>query len=263
MAKWRLIFKALPFVLIILVVKIILVQYLSFEGFVDLQEVRVLLTAGVFLLGFMLAGTMADYKESEKIPGEISIYLESIAEISHNLALKTGLDTEQIKLEMLDLSRSIYNWLYKHISHQEMYRALSRYNTTIQRIDQAGGAPPLIGSLSTQLHHLRKLVTRTQVISNTGFLATGYALLELLIAIICVLLLVAKFENLVSEIVRVLVAGLIYIYMYMLIRDIDDPFEYKAGHQTGSAEVSLLPLEDYIRRLEQSIKETKYNPVKD
>lgn len=254
MSKWRLIFKALPFVLIIIILKLSLVMFLDFNGYVDLVEVRILLTAGVFLLGFMLAGTLADYKESEKIPGEIAIALESIEELSQNLAIKTGLDVHQIRLEMLALSMAVHDWFYKRISPDDLYTALTNFNTTIQRIDKAGGAPPILGRLIIQMHDLRKLATRTYVISRTGFLATGYALLELLLVIVSILLLVAKFDNIITEVVRIVVVGLIYIYMYMLIKDIDDPFEYKEGVETGLAEVSLFPIEDYIDRLEKRIE---------
>src|SRR3954462_10166540 len=39
-----------------------------------------LVAANVFLLGFLLAGTLGDYKEAEKLPGELAGALETICD---------------------------------------------------------------------------------------------------------------------------------------------------------------------------------------
>ena len=39
-----------------------------------------LVAGNVFLLGFLLAGVLADYKESEKLPGELAASVETIAD---------------------------------------------------------------------------------------------------------------------------------------------------------------------------------------
>ena len=79
--KWRLMLSTLPLVAAILVGKFILQFALGLQGFVDFSDVGIVLTAGVFLLGFLLAGTMADYKEAEKIPAELASTLETLEEI--------------------------------------------------------------------------------------------------------------------------------------------------------------------------------------
>ena len=54
-----------------------------------------------------------------------------------------------------------------------------------------------------------------------------------------------------------LVAGTTFLlgYMLILIRDLDNPFEYDGGKQAGAAEVSLAPLEHVRRRLEPEVAE--------
>ncbi len=86
------------------------------------------------------------------------------------------------------------------------------------------------------------------VISRTGFLASGYALLETLTGAIVLLLMIAKFKSLVAELILVSFVTLIYTYMLGLIRDVDDPFEYSATAARGAAEVDLFPLDEYIAR---------------
>lgn len=249
LVKWRLIFQSLPYAIFIVIAKLFTLYFLHFEGILDIQEIRIILTSGVFLVGFMLAGTMTDYKESEKIPGQIASALETIEETTITMAIKCGEPTRPYRLAVLKMSNAIYDWLYKRIDNQQLYEVLSEYNQTIQKIDAAGGAPPIIGRLINDVYDLRRLVTRTRVISETGFLATGYALLELIIVIISVLMLATKFHTLLATIFIIFFVELIYVYMYKLIRDIDDPFEYEEDEIQGAAEVALFPLSDYIKRL--------------
>jgi uncharacterized membrane protein (DUF485 family) len=39
-----------------------------------------IVAANVFLMGFLLTGVLSDYKESEKLPGELAASIESITE---------------------------------------------------------------------------------------------------------------------------------------------------------------------------------------
>jgi hypothetical protein len=251
--KWKLLFQSLPFAVGILLIKIGLVYFFNINGFFEIQEMRLVFTSGVFLIGFMLAGTLSDYKESEKIPGEIATALETIEETSVALAIKTNTSIKAVRMQVLEMGEVIHEWFYRKNSEHDVHQTLTEYNQTIHTLEAAGGAPPIIGRLLIRLGDLRQLITRTNVISKTGFLSTGYALLELLIVIVSGLLLLLHFKSTMSEVAIILVIELIYVYMYKLIVDIDDPFEYEEGVAQGAAEVTLFPLENYMNRLKQRI----------
>ena len=71
MTKWGLIFKAFAITLVLLVVRLVF-DYLNF----DILSVTTLITAfiggAIFTIAIIFAGTLTDYKESEKIPSEIA-----------------------------------------------------------------------------------------------------------------------------------------------------------------------------------------------
>ena len=71
MTKWGLIFKAFGITLSLLIVRLIF-DYLNF----DILSVTNLITAfiggAIFTIAIIFAGTLTDYKESEKIPSEIA-----------------------------------------------------------------------------------------------------------------------------------------------------------------------------------------------
>jgi hypothetical protein len=54
----------LPYVAGVTVVKLVLDKLIGFTGVVEFSDVGIVLTGGVFLLGFILAGTMADSRRS-------------------------------------------------------------------------------------------------------------------------------------------------------------------------------------------------------
>ncbi|HMZ57824.1 MAG TPA: hypothetical protein PL048_03550 [Leptospiraceae bacterium] len=146
-------------------------------------------------------------------------------------------------------------WLLKKLSQEEMYSALSRLGTYVCKFEKEGVNGGLCGKMLGDIHNVRKLVTRVGVISRTGFLATGYALLEVLIACIIAVLMIAKFKNLIAEMIIVAFVTLIYVYMYKLIKDVDDPFEYDPDGETGVSEIPLFPMEEYIERLEKRMSD--------
>src|SRR3954468_4617784 len=96
--KWKLLLTTLPFALVALAVKVVLHRAFAFEGVVEFSDIGVVLTGAVFLIGFMLSGTMADYKESEKLPGELACALEGFEDaLMHGCVAKPDLDEPALR----------------------------------------------------------------------------------------------------------------------------------------------------------------------
>src|SRR5688572_17523077 len=113
--KWSLMATTLPIVAALVVVRELLHSALpsSFDGMIDFGEVAVVLSGGVFLLGFMLAGTMGDYKEAEKMPGELVTGLETIEEVMVHVATVKQDDPTKHRRAVLVVLETIERWLHK------------------------------------------------------------------------------------------------------------------------------------------------------
>ncbi len=229
----------------------------AFEGIIEFTEVAVVLSGGVFLLGFMLAGTMGDYKEAEKMPGEIVTGLETIEEVMVHVATVKQDDPTKHRRSILQVLDTIDRWLHKQATEAELHEALHRVTSTFTAIELGSHATRAFSIMT----NVRRALLRVGVTSRTGFLATGYALLEVMIAICYLILILSTFKSALGEIVVVSFVGLIYTYMYRLIRDIDDPFDYDADGATGAAEVELFPLHEYRVRLEARIAADEVSTV--
>ena len=101
-----------------------------------------------------------------------------------------------------------------------------------------------------QLLAVRRCVSRIDVIVRTGFLPPAYALLEVLIVMIISLMMIARFRSVIAEMLLVPFVALVNIYMLRLIKDIDNPFDFRDGvRDHSSGEVTLFPLDEYRERL--------------
>jgi len=74
MAKCKLFFRALPIAIIFFLMKVV-IYYFKLECIpANLSSMLpTVLTSIIFVLGFLLAGVITDFKESERIPNDITV----------------------------------------------------------------------------------------------------------------------------------------------------------------------------------------------
>ena len=126
MVKWKLMFTTLPITLFILLLKFGITHGLQYEGLVKFSEIGIVITGGVFLIGFMLAGTIADYKESEKIPSELACAIETIEDtILLGHGFKGGFDLSVLRRQLNEVTESIINWFKHGGSEEDVFRKIN------------------------------------------------------------------------------------------------------------------------------------------
>lgn len=243
----------LPITVIIVIVKIGIMYGLHYDGLVKFSEIGIVVSGGIFLVGFMLAGTIADYKESEKVPAEMACILETIEDaIRVGHSLKGDFDLMESIRKLNDLTESFIKWFEHKITEDEIFQKITNISD-IALVMEKAGVGPVTSRVESEQHNLRKLFTRASVIEKTSFLAPGYALLEVLTMVIIALLLVAKFENEITAIIIISFITQIFIYMIRLIRDEDDPFEYSSTGSAKEADIDLYPLMNYDQRAKKRL----------
>src|SRR5437868_3719301 len=115
-AKWRLMLTTLPYVAAIVFLRILSEKVFCFHGALEFSDVVVVMTGGVFLLGFMLTGTLSDYKESEKLPAELASTLEALEEMfALSVVHKPKLDGMALRRAVLLVTDALLEKLHKKI----------------------------------------------------------------------------------------------------------------------------------------------------
>lgn len=250
--KWILAIKILPVILVILGLKLA-IHELGWEVISLSSMFNSIISANVFLLGFLLAGTLSDYKESERLPGQLAASIETISdemEITYkNKKAKEAKDALNHLNRFLD---TLHKWFYKKAKTEELFDQLNGLNTyylAFERLTQ----PNFIVRLKQEQSALRNMIIRVRTIRETNFVSVGYAIAEITTFLLTFGFLLAKFEPFYESVFFVGIATFLMLYMIALIKDLDNPFDYYEGEKEA-AHVSLTPITDVKDRLEKKIK---------
>jgi hypothetical protein len=249
LGQWRLATKILPFVLIVIALKI-LVHELHFEILSLSPLFSGVVGATVFLLGFMIAGTLSDYKESERLPSDLAASLHSVIDECDIAAGTKGKHAARACKQCIDLiASSVLDWLRAKSASDVVLTNIADLNSHFVKLEPHVQAT-FINRLKTEQNQIRKMVLRMQTIRETSFVGTGYAIAELSTFFLLTGLILTKNLPSPESIFFVGLISFILTYMIALITDLDNPFDY--SNESEGGEVSLKPLEQVRKRLSSS-----------
>jgi hypothetical protein len=226
----------------VLVLRYVVHNALDIQGIVTFSDAGAVITGATIIVGLMLAGVIADYKESEKLPAVVGGALLSLD--SHSMAALSvkDVDGSWVKGRLLPIADSIRSWLHGRVPDDQVWAAQSKVLPLVVDVEKAGAPSHYVGRLLTSNAELASTLARIQTIRNTSFIRAGYVLMVLLVFIVLALLVIIDFTSPIMRWVVPGVLALAYTYLILLVRDIDNPF-------SGAACVDLSPIDDAIRTL--------------
>lgn len=245
----------------VLAVKNFIFKKLSFYGqdfhdLIELSDITVVFTGAFFVFGLLLAATMADFKESEKIPGEVAANLEAIKDWIY-LAFKaprTGtsdlckeeLNSGFLRQEMLVITDGIIDWIYSNGKDSTVIFPLIRKSNEIAYyFAERGVDKEAIKGIQENTNAMRKQLTRAYSISRNNFIRPAYTLLKSILFIVISLLLITKFKTPAADYFVTSAITFLFSYLYLLISGLDDPFDVS----NGEINVDLKPIDRFKQRL--------------
>lgn len=266
MAKWSLALRVLPLAVLVAVIKAGSVV-LGLELIAESPLLASVVTANVFLLGFLLAGTLSDYKESERLPGEVASSLESIAGECWILGTGPGSGHAEAAACMDDVAgvtRRVTGWFRGEVSADELLRsvnALDRHFLAFEPHTQAN----FISRLKSEQSSIRTRLVRMETIRRTGFVSAAYAIAEIGLGLLLVAMLLSDMGPVVQASFMAGVITFFLAYMILLIKDLDDPFEpvEQGGWMSGARgdEISSGPLDAALERISSMRSELDATPA--
>ena len=226
-ARTRLLFFALPLALVVVGIRACFwtAPGTTFPQLpsLDPSVLFTFISAAIFVVALLLNGTMADYKESEKLPAEIeSLFTSLHAQARHGSRLKS--------FDPLPSLRAIHRMLH---ALARFLDATLDYSAALEEFSQGEDAlmfeldsKGIVGTTATHLFNLRAKISRINVIRDTSFLPVAYMLADGLVALVIALLITTKNASPETGYVIAAVFSCLFLYLSLLIRDIDDPLEY-------------------------------------
>jgi len=236
-SRWKLTLKTIPFVVVIILVKFT-IHYFGYE-FLTLNSLfTAIISANIFLIGFLISGVLVDYKESEKLPGDLSASMETMAD--EGLIIYKNKRSQEAKNYLLKISqfnKSLIDWFYKKEKTYKLMEKLLSFNDDF------------LVRLKQEQNSIRKMINRIHTIRETSFLGTGYAIAEIITFILVLGLIFIKMDPFYESVFFVSFVSFILIYMIYFIKDLDNPFGYSAENSLVE-EVSLKPILDSQKRID-------------
>jgi len=251
--SWRLALRALAIALLVISVRLVL-DYADLERISLSPLVVTLITADVFVMSFILSGVLSDYKESERMPGELAAGMESIAEDCVLLwRHKQAAPARDCLQYMLDLTTTLKGWFLKTERTQSLMDkvyGLGDFFMAFEPFTQAN----FIVRLKQEQNAISRTVTRIHTIRETAFVASGQTMAKIATVFVLIGLLTLKVSPWYESVFLVGMVAWFLSYLILLINDLDNPFDYTKDGRPSGQEVSLKPLDDLETRIARKLE---------
>ena len=248
--RFRLVMLALPAVAVVLVLRYILREVFDIGEVATFSEVGSVITGVTLILGFMLGGVLSDYKESEKLPASVAVALSGFRSTAHSGLLAKDLDVSMINTRISKVATAIGGWFVGTNTEEYMWNSLSDFPALIVDLEKAGMASHYVGRLMVLNGEINATLNRVAVVRNTSFVQSGYVLMSLLVLVLQGSLAIVSFPSSIMSWIAPSVLSLAYAYLWLLVRDLDNPFGHGENDGKGSgADVDITPLLHTVRAL--------------
>jgi hypothetical protein len=253
-SRWRLALKTIPFVALIVLLKFA-THYFGYE-FLTLNSLfTAIISANIFLIGFLISGVLVDYKESEKLPGDLAASLEAMAD--EGIIIYKSKRSQEAKgylLKLSQFSKSLIDWFYKRERTEDLMKKLRSFNDDFLAFETQTQANFIV-RLKQEQNSIRRMINRIHTIRETSFLGTGYAIAEIITFILVAGLIFIKMDPFYESVFFISFVSFILVYMIYFIKDLDNPFGYYGGADNLVEEVSLKPVLDSQKRIDSYYQE--------
>lgn len=182
------------------------------------------LGGGIFVLGFVVAGTLTDYKESERFPAELTSALESVHVEGRAFARKVpAFDLKAHKRQILAVLTGFEDDV-RMIGARSCLSALAELSDAVGSMEDLGLPATHASRLKNEIAATRKGVLRIYHVQETHFAPSATVLLSTLVALILGLLILTPIGHAGEAAVIVGAIAYVFIYLVRLARTLDTPF---------------------------------------
>lgn len=239
MKKWGLIGKALGITAVLVAIRLV-IDISNYDILTLNNLVTAFIGGAIFTVAIIFTGTLADYKESEKIPNEIAVSLLTLYQDSKLFRPSDNPMSAHLREHILSLTRNIIeNFRANTYGNENVRAAIASINEDIYGLVDQNAAPQYVNRIRTELGNLDKLTSRVRTIAETSFIPAAYAIAEISVAGVIFILFFVKLDPYYEGIVIFTIIIALLISIILLIKDMDNPFEF--GQKTF-ADVDLSPL---------------------
>lgn len=181
------------------------------------------ITGAFFVIGFILSATIADYKESEKIPAEVSSAVQNMYEDAAAInKVYPKFDLGTFKKNLQKILKAFREDVRdkSHSAHHHIHKL----NDSFVSMEQAGVPANFIVKLKQQQAQLVKSLLRVNYIQRIKFIPSATVLAQAIVVLTVGLILFTEIEPFYGGMALAAIISFILIYILKLIKIISTPF---------------------------------------
>jgi amino acid transporter len=240
--------RTLLIVIGIIVVKLVIAAF-SLE-FISISPLFTSVVAGgVFVLGLLVAGTLTDYKEADRVPAEITAVMTNIHDDCSAFAKQfPDLDLKRLKATLLRIAQTFHDDLADPSSVNAL-DAIDDLNDTFIQMDAVGVPATYTSRLRNEQATLRRSMLRVYHVQRTEFLPTAFLLIYMIVVIIITTMVFMEIEPTYEAVIIIGFISFFFLSLLALLRLMDTPFHVEEHTED---DVSLFLLRGFVDRLNRS-----------
>jgi len=194
-----------------------------------------------------------DFKEAEKIPGELAGAFKNLYQDARLIQMEDHGVILAVQHHARDLLLVInQNFRENCWDHKGITGSIDRINDDIAILAGKSIPPQFLVKLRAEVSTIERLTNRVQVIARTSFIPAAYAIAELATVGVLIVLLFIRLDPYYEGLVIFFVIAVTIIGLLLLIKDMDDPFEYGAHAYADVDFTILFEMEEYFAEKEKS-----------
>jgi len=223
--KWGMFATVFAIVGVLLVTRSIIVYYQFDVVVLNTQLIAAFIGAVIFTMVIIFTGTLPDFIESEKIPSELAASIKSLYMDAGVLPIEDPI-ISQMQSHVRRLLTTINMSLRKErgLDMPAIAEVVRNINEDIHIIAKKNVAPPFCVKLRAELTTIDRICNRIYSIREMRFIPTAFALSEIAISAVILVLLFINIEPFTGGLILFALTATLLVGILFLIMDMDDPF---------------------------------------
>lgn len=244
--NFRIFIIALMATLIIVCVKWVL-HLVAFEPIEQTSLHNAMISSVIFVIGFVLSATIADYKESERIPAEFASTVENMYEDAREIKKHyKDFDLGQFRKNLIDVLGSFREGT--RVNRKGARREIADLNITFGEMEKAGVPANFIVKLKQQQAILIRSMYRVNYIQKIKFIPSAFFLVRSIVVLALSVLLLTNIDPFYGGLALTGTISFIMVYMLVLIKTISVPFHAKGKTRDDVSLFLLRETKNYLSK---------------
>lgn len=206
-----------------------------------------MISSVIFVIGFVLSATIADYKESERIPAEFASTVENMYEDAKEIQQTyKKFDLGLFRKNLIDVLAAFREGT--RVNRKGARREIAELNKTFGEMERAGVPANFIVKLKQQQAILLKHMYRVNYIQKIKFIPSAFVLVRAIVVLSIATLLFTNVDPFYGGLALTGTITFIMVYILALVQVVSVPFHEQGKTQDDVSLFLIRETKQYLQK---------------